>query len=244
MIVTLLLRTEIHAIREDRTAANAQALADRKKQDEDFAEVLKEQHNDFSATAQSLTQAYSTDQQHFDTTVAKLNNASRQVQRTIEQTRPVASVQVRGADVGVDSNLVPMRIAFMYRNDGSDTARTIFIMAKRYIAWADASLAQKAISPRFEKSWIDHLKTQKPGELITPGDSKFVTSNFEPYSLADLSGLRDGSLQTYVVYRIQFSDKTGTWWSDFCDRTLSLGAPSRGCGFYGEARYPARNLQR
>jgi hypothetical protein len=71
-----LLITEFHAIDKDRADNAAELKKQRKEQDDNFEAVLRTQNSDFAATAKSLEEAYTQNQNQFGSTMGGI---SRQI---------------------------------------------------------------------------------------------------------------------------------------------------------------------
>jgi hypothetical protein len=206
VLIAMFLVTELRAIRKDRDDSNAQALKDRKEQDEKFQGIRESENRQFSATADRLTEA-----------IGKIEKVLETANTTLSQTAPHADI--RFTKIGFTDQLPPRFASntdysfnYYYANNGNAPARKIKQLAKLYMAKADDRAAQEELVRDFESSW-DGVKVDTSGLNLIPGDTNFGTIH-RTFSNQEFS-IDGGTL--YYLLRFEYSDNTGRWRSDTCE---------------------------
>ena len=203
--------TEFRAIDKDR-ADNAQQQKDFfDAQKAGFQSIATQNKADFEATAGGLKSA-------IDGLNANLTIATK----TFQQTQPQAALVITQATF-LNGPKPPARFAsgvdymlnFFYMNNGTDQGLLTKRLGRIYVAKPDDLDAQKEVASEFESDW----KNAAPVKVPTPvqaGEPKFWMESLE-ISQDDESKLTFKGDTLYVVRRIEYKDRTGTWLSDRCD---------------------------
>lgn len=241
-ILCFLLVAEVQSILRDHKESIEASQQARKQQDDNFQKVLEDQQEKFDKTLSQLKSQSQISQEHYQQTIKGLHAQLRAINQTIDQTRSKAVVVFKAVSYKNSRNSgLPLEVTYTYENQGNDTARTIWVFAKVYLASRQKDVAEREIRQNFEESSAEYKQVTTPGQVIAQGDAKFMTDTGTTDSLDNLNKLRSGSVTVYTVFRVQFSDSTGTWQTDNCDRRLENSMNVTGCGFYGETRYPVPN---
>lgn len=232
VLIAAFLVTELRAIRKDRDDSNAQALVDRKEQDEKFQGIREAENRQFEATANSLREA-----------IAGIKSTLEAANATLSQTAPHADVRFTKIEF---TDQLPPRFAsnteysfnYNYVNDGNAPAKKIKQLAKLYMAKADDRAAQEELVREFESSWAD-TKADSSGLMLIPGTPNFGTIH-RTFSNEEFI-IPGGTL--YYLLRFEFSDNTGRWRSDTCEllqrengRTIDIKV-SHQCLVFQHSRY-------
>ncbi len=214
--------------------------------DRDQARVQCLQLEGFKEVAGGITASIATSQTQFNKTMEKLNQTLSTETNTFNQTRPYADVEF---DRYVEDPLNPLTLSasrpigmnFFYKNLGKDKALDIWKMGRIYVASSDESIAKSVVIPQFEKSWEQVKRSKTPGKVLGIGDppraDNFDFSGFTPNEISDILS---GSSKIYFLFRVQYSDRTGSWISEHCDVSKPDIARSmltqRHCIFFNEPR--------
>jgi hypothetical protein len=214
LVIGAFLITELRAIHKDRVDNDAKALEDRRAQDLAFKGVRDSQDADFKATAGGLEAA-----------IGGIKSTLTTANTTLQQTQPHAAVMATTFEITngptppalFDADTA-YHFNFSQLNNGSDQAIIIKRVGRIYVAKPDDLAAQQEIVAKFAKDWRDSDENNKKGKPVVSqvGVSGFWTE-FLKVSADDVNNLKYQRNTLYIVRRIEYKDKTGTWWSDRCE---------------------------
>jgi hypothetical protein len=233
-LIGCLLIVELRSISNDRSAAYQQALVDRNNQDLAFKGVRDAQDKDFSATAQSLTDA-----------INGIQSTLQAADKTLLQTRPRAAIQflrttfTDGMPPQVMSG-VPYKFNYYYENTGTATASNIRSLVQLHYGHTESEGVQRALAKKFEEAWATGADVQKAESPLVPNYPSFGTTE-ATFSAQDM----DVQLGTiYYLIRWEYSDRTGRWRTDECgyfqSRKEGVDYNIRHtCSVFQRFRYPA-----
>jgi hypothetical protein len=238
-IIGALLIVELRAISDDREVSQRQALQDRKNQDESFKNVRDAQDKDFRATADGLRDA-----------ISGISSTLQASNRTLKQTQPHAAL--RATDVQLTNEPTPPQLFrpgveyqfnLLFPNYGNETGLVTKRVGEIYVAKPDDFTVQKKLTQKFEKQWQAVPENGKSG-IVAPNVQNFW-SEYHVFSDDELRALIQEGGTVYFLRRIEYSDSTGTWWTDRCDHIQREGPQlflkvNHPCLTFQNDRYKAR----
>jgi hypothetical protein len=195
-----------------------------------------QQLQSFTQIATTLQIAIKNNQEQFDKTISGLN-------LTISQTQPHA--QFGPPQLEFDNLVIsPNRASIYninYKNIGNDTAQKVDIFSKIYVGKPDDIATEDSIHRQFEDDWRN--RKVKNSISVSPGGEQFGSFYSTTFSLEDLNNLRAGISTLYAITRTSYVDKSGHWYSDFCqDAQVPFQHPAifHVCAKYINERYKPR----
>ena len=216
-IIGVLLVVELRAISTDRGDSQRQALQDRKIQDDSFKKIRDAQDADFKATAADLQAA-----------IQGISSTLQATDRTLKQTQPHAALrigEVRNENAPTAPKLFQPGVEYifnmLFENYGNETGAMRKRVGEIYVAKPDDLAAQKELAQRFQKQW-KALPDNVPTMIAAPNMPGFWTEK-RVFSDEELRTLNQGGGTVYFLRRIEYSDSTGTWWTDRCDHLQRVG---------------------
>lgn len=241
---------ELRAISTDRASTQASVSATQTAQTKAFNEILQNQNQNFSETAQQLKQSMTSNQEEFEATLKKLDSNLMAQKLIIAQTRPKAYVNYKDADFSTAQPMsrIPLRPFFfnvMYENLGNDSAINIHTLGQVYVAPSSQSAARGVVQRKFEDAWNARFRTYSPGKLLAAGSHAFKSFESPGFTELEVSALTNHQGQIYFAFRVEYSDNTGTWVSDSCQKSVNgdmLELPTEfiHCDFFNDPRYRAK----
>jgi membrane protein implicated in regulation of membrane protease activity len=239
VIIAVLLIVELRAISNDREASQQQALQDRKNQDESFKKVRDAQDKDFSATAAGLRDA-----------ISGISSTLQATNGTLRQTQPHAALRFGEFQIINEPTApklfqpgVEYQFNVSLQNYGNETGLITKRLAEIYVAKPDDLAVQKTLTQKFEGQWKALPKNEGPATVV-PNVLNFWTEK-HVFSDDEISALIQGPETVFVLRRIEYSDSTGTWWTDRCEHLQREGPQlffkvTHPCLTFQNDRYRAR----
>lgn len=176
--------------------------------------AISKDRADNSATQASF---FAAQQQGFSTTASGLQAAIAALNQTLSQTAPRALFGKPFIDFG-NAQIGP-GTQFHYNitlvNSGNDSAHNVDIFSREYVAKPDDAPTQRRLTEDFEREWNLH-KPLSPADL-PPSSPNLVTYYSPRFTSEEVQGMQASSLTLYTFVRTEYSDGTGTWYSDYCD---------------------------
>jgi hypothetical protein len=139
---------------------------------------------------------------------------------------------------------------FHYTNGGTDTAYDNVQLEMTPVGRPDDRETQESLGRLFEQKWdaIVSSPTAVRASIpklidVVPGMPLYATVH-RTFTDQEVAQLRSGST-IYYFTRFQFSDQTGTWWSDYCGAFQKRGTSNiyfdvfHNCFTFTHYRYPA-----
>jgi hypothetical protein len=226
LIIGGFLVTELRAISKDRMESQNQAEADRKAQNENFAE-----------TAKGLT-----------TVINGIGSTLQAANTTLLQTQPHAAIRfdsfefTPGSAPSQFASNSPYSFNYHYLNGGSITATNIKILVETYVAKVDDKESQLELVRKFEKTWNFGSQTLSSSSVLVPNYPSFSTAHrtFTDDEIKELTP--SGTI--YYLLRFEYSDNTGRWRTDACG-SFQRSSPTQidmnvfhPCYVFQKFRYP------
>jgi|SRR5579859_2781852 len=238
-IIGALLVVELRAISNDRNDSQRQALQDRKTQDELFKKIRDAQDADFRATATDL-----------QTAIAGISSTLRATNGTLKQTQPHAVLRIGDVELTNEPTapkLFQPGIEYNFNMPLENYGNEKGLLTKRageiYVAKPDDLAIQNELTQRFEKQWKALPKNL--GTTIAPPNVSIFWSEKRVFSNDELRTLNLEGGTVYFFRRVEYSDSTGTWWTDRCDHYQRVGSVvflkvAHACLTFQNDRYSAR----
>jgi hypothetical protein len=241
---------EVHAIR----VSDARNLNDQSVLNAQFKSITKQQKSDFDATAKGLETVIQKSQIQFQATVKGLDANLAIEQSVRRQTLPSALFVTGLMDFNFGTSLqVPNRkftLHIPYSNEGTDSATRINYLARVYAAPADEDDAKVDISSKFNKAWYELVNSGRPedspGKVLVRGTNVSRDYLQDGFTAEEIGKMQSREYTIYVLYRVRYTDTTGTWVNDECRRFYEVPADlpdalfrSRSCRFFNHPHYRA-----
>lgn len=211
VLLVCMLVIEFRSIDKDRTENDAEQKKFFDEQRQGFKEVTNQAKINFQETTKGL-----------ETAITSLNTTLGIATNIFQQTAPHAAILpttftvVNPKTVFTTFNSSAIyRINFFSSNNGSEQGMVKRRIGRMYVAKPDDRHAQEELISRFEKDWKETLSTGY-STVELPGAPSFW-SEFQSISKEDEDNLKFNRNTLYFIRRIEYADKTGTWWSDRCD---------------------------
>jgi hypothetical protein len=177
---------------------------------------LRAINKDRSDNAAVQTTFFNVQQEGFTRTADGLRVTINALNQTLEQTAPRALIGKPFINVG-NAQIGP-GTQFYYNitttNSGNDTAHFIDTFSESYVGKPGDTLTQRLLTARFESAW--RLRKPQAREDLPPGSQDLVTFYSPRFTLSDAQGIQAATLTLYTFVRTEYSDRTGTWYSDYC----------------------------
>jgi len=238
-LLVCMLVTEFKAINKDREENEVKQAAFFKEQKDGFQNVTDQAKRHFGETTGELKAA-----------IQALNETLGIATGTFQQTQPHAAILPTTFTITnsptppalFDSNTV-YSINFFHANNGSEQGMITKRIGRIYVAKPDDSDAQKEISKKFAQAWREAESTKDP-PVVLSGSPGFWTES-QSISKEDENNLKFHGNTLYFVRRIEYTDKTGKWWSDRCENLQIEGTKLdldivHPCGTLMNGRYRAK----
>jgi hypothetical protein len=168
---------------------------------------------------------------------------------TFNQTRPRADVKFETYVFDPLNPLTlhpntPIGLNFRYKNMGNDVATNIRKLGWLYVASTDHSEAMSVILPLFNAAWEDKKTKVTAGMVLVPGESSAEDFHLSGFSVAEANDMAAKKNTIYMLFRVEYTDATGTWVSEHCDVVTQIN-PTRNqavqshCSFFNSHRRPS-----
>ena len=238
-LLVCLLLTEFHAIDNDRAENQEQQKKFFDTQQQGFSQIASQASANFAATTADLK-----------TAIEGLSLNIKIANQTLQQTLPHADLQYKTISLGEREGpnpfapvpaFIPGRSYHLYvlfNNAGTETGTLKSFLGKTYVAKPLDMTEEKSLSRRFEADW--KARQIPSSAMFTPGEDGFSEMRTDPLSDTDVADVLAGRKALYYLLRIEFSDKQGTWFSDYCfgiqnpGEYLGLSWP---CWVHNQTRY-------
>jgi hypothetical protein len=237
VVIGAFLITELRAISKDRAEAQLQASLDRQAQDTAFFHIRETQNANFTATASNLT-----------TAITGIQSTLTAANATLKQTHPHADL--RTESIGFSS--APAQILSNtnygfdthFINAGPESSQNIKAMTTISAGVPDDISAQKALAVKFEAAWKADVGHDTP-RAVPPGKAGLFYTDFRAFSADEVDGFARGTLTIYFLSRMEYSDSTGRWRSDWCtalqtEKGVLSVIVAHPCPLFSRQRYAVR----
>jgi len=221
VIITTLLIAEVRSIR---------------KNDSDVASARKEQ--------QLKLETLNTES---ETIIGDLKTTLAEVDQTLRQTQPHATVRFQNMAFGDKYNELKVDTLYTFNyahvNDGAENAVNLKKAATIYVGKHDDKKTELIFAQQFEKGWPRNAEVVRTG--FPPNIPSFSTIH-KAFTLDEMKQLADATI--YYFVRFEYSDSTGKWRSDTCgqfqmDKQLNPQV-AHGCAVFTNFRYSATPTHR
>ncbi|MGA8289848.1 MAG: hypothetical protein WB950_14150, partial [Acidobacteriaceae bacterium] len=165
---------------------------------------------------------------------------------TFQQTRPRAVIEVGPfTDIGTNPS-APYSQFFLrvpYSNTG-DVAKNVHLFGHAYVGNPDQKLAEKEIVPEFDRAWAEHIRISPPIKVFTRDNNETYSDFTSGFSNQEMRDVQSGQKAMYELFRMRYTDQTGTWDVDRCNVVISVVINGRGtavqCSFFNGGPLRAR----
>lgn len=212
------------------------------------SEARKQEQKEFKAIASRLESVISQNESAFDATMKGIKSTLETSERTLQNTRPYASLRYIRMDLylpdGQNQVLWPLqnqlRFNVYFMNGGNDNGRNVFYDVKFYAGKPDDIPTEKSLSDKFEAWWHTAKHRHREGREYRPGGTPFFDSFNTDFTPDELASISSGEMTIYTLMRITFSDKTGNWAEDVCfgmQNPLHDFTVGHDCKYHNKSRY-------
>jgi hypothetical protein len=224
---------------------------DRNEHDAEESHARCEQIERFGQIATDIERSNQESERQFSATIEGIRDTLNAANTTLLQTQPHA--EIAQLDFNFENPPTPSdpfktgtryEIRLPFENAGNEMAHVRKRVARFFVDKPDDKAVQMQLAEDFSSYW--RTATNASGALDVPPRTQAFWTEYAQVTNEDVTKLSKGEDTLYVLRRIEYSDSTGTWWSDRCahlqlDKGMIFIRVGHPCMVFENARYRPTN---